>query len=135
MTSMKNGIAVRNGRVLTADGLIETDVLIDDDRVTSLGGSFDAEQTIDAAGALWVAMYGGWSVRRYWPDGRLDREIRLPVAKVTSCAFGGDALDVLYITTAGSGLDDEERSMQPHAGALFGCMPGETGIAEAPFAG
>ena len=53
MTSMQKGIAVRNGRVLTADGLIETDVLIDDDRVTSLGGSFDAEQTIDAAGA-WV---------------------------------------------------------------------------------
>ena len=46
-------IAVRNGRVLTADGLIETDVLIDDDRVTAVGGSFDAEQTIDAAGA-WV---------------------------------------------------------------------------------
>ena len=53
MTSKQDGIAIRNGRVLTPDGLIETDVLIADDRVSSLGGSFDAEHTVDAAGA-WV---------------------------------------------------------------------------------
>src|SRR5688500_12580440 len=53
MNSMQNEIAVRNGRVLTPDGLIEADVLITDDRVSSLGGSFDAQQTIDATGA-WV---------------------------------------------------------------------------------
>jgi dihydroorotase len=46
-------IAIRNGLVATGDGLIETDVLIDDHRVSAVGGSFDAEQTIDAAGA-WV---------------------------------------------------------------------------------
>ena len=46
-------IAVRNGLVLTVDGLIETDVLIDEDRVTAVGGSYDTEVSIHAAGA-WV---------------------------------------------------------------------------------
>jgi dihydroorotase len=46
-------IAIRNGRVLTPDGLIETDVAITNGRVSSLGGAIDADETIDAAGG-WV---------------------------------------------------------------------------------
>ena len=46
-------IAIRNGRVLTTDGLIETDLLVAHDRIEAVGGAFDASETIDAAGA-WV---------------------------------------------------------------------------------
>ena len=46
-------IAIRDGRVLTADGLVETDLLITEGRVEALGGAFDADATIDASGA-WV---------------------------------------------------------------------------------
>lgn len=46
-------IAIRNGRVLTSDGLRETDLLISDGRVEALNGAFDADETIDASGA-WV---------------------------------------------------------------------------------
>lgn len=46
-------IALRNGQVLTPDGMVETDVLIAADRVTAVGGTFDADETIDVAGA-WV---------------------------------------------------------------------------------
>ena len=46
-------IAIRNGRVLTSDGLRETDLLISDGRVAALNGAFDADETIDASGA-WV---------------------------------------------------------------------------------
>ncbi|MGQ0847792.1 MAG: dihydroorotase [Actinomycetota bacterium] len=46
-------IAIRNGSVLTRDGMIEADLLIDQDRITRVGGSFDADTTLDAAGA-WV---------------------------------------------------------------------------------
>jgi len=46
-------IAIRNGRVLTSDGLIETDLLVSDGRIEALGGAFDAAATLDASGA-WV---------------------------------------------------------------------------------
>ena len=46
-------IAVRNGRILTGDGLVEADLLISDGLVETIGGAFDAAQTIDASGA-WV---------------------------------------------------------------------------------
>jgi dihydroorotase len=46
-------IAIRNGRLLTEDGIVEMDLLIEGDRVARIGGDFEAEATIDAAGA-WV---------------------------------------------------------------------------------
>ncbi len=46
-------IAIRNGLVLTSDGLVETDLLVSDGRVEALGGTFDGDETIDAFGA-WV---------------------------------------------------------------------------------
>jgi len=82
---------------------------------------------VDAEGGVWLALWDGWQVRRYSADGRLDAVIELPVAKVTSCAFGGHALDELYITTATMGLCEDELRAQPHAGALFRCTPGVHG--------
>ena len=46
-------------------------------------------------------MYGG-KVNRYDPDGTLERQIEMPVRKVTCPVFGGDDLDRLYVTTMGS---------------------------------
>jgi sugar lactone lactonase YvrE len=56
---------------------------------------------IDAAGGLWVALYGGGAVHRYQPDGSLDRVVTLPIPYPTSVAFGGPSGDRLFITTAG----------------------------------
>lgn len=91
--------------------------------------------TVDAEGYLWVAGFDSWVVRRYSPEGRLDLEIRLPVAKVTSCAFGGDGYGELYITTAAVGLDEAELAGQPGAGGVFRCKPGMVGLPPATFAG
>lgn len=55
---------------------------------------------LDTDGCLWVALWGGGRVHRYTPDGRLDRQVTVPAAKVSSCAFGGPRLDSLFITTA-----------------------------------
>ena len=44
---------------------------------------------------------------------------QLPVAQVTSCAFGGDHLDQLFVTTAADGLSAEQLDQQPLAGSLF----------------
>jgi sugar lactone lactonase YvrE len=91
--------------------------------------------TVDADGGVWVALWDGWAVNRYTSDGRLDRTIRLPVARVTSCAFGGARLDRLFITTARYGLDAAALRDQPLAGSLFVAEPGVTGRPAGRYAG
>lgn len=91
--------------------------------------------TVDAEGCLWVATWDGWSVRRYRPSGDLDRVVRLPVARVTSCAFGGADLGDLYVTSASAGLSGPELREQPLAGGLFVLRPGVSGREATPFAG
>jgi sugar lactone lactonase YvrE len=83
--------------------------------------------TLDAEGGIWVACWSGSAVRRYTPDGALDRVIELPVTHPTSCAFGGPDLRDLYITTAATALSPAERARQPHAGGVFRCRPGVAG--------
>jgi sugar lactone lactonase YvrE len=91
--------------------------------------------TVDAEGYLWSARWDGGRVVRHAPDGRVDREIMLPVPRVTSVAFGGDNLDTLYITTAATGLSDEQLAKAPLSGSLFAIKPGVRGLAEPAFAG
>jgi sugar lactone lactonase YvrE len=90
---------------------------------------------VDVEGAVWVALWPGWSVRRYLADGTLDAVIPVPVAKVSSCVFGGFGLDHLYITTAQVDLTDEEHDAQPLAGSLFTTNPGVRGVPRASFGG
>ena len=87
--------------------------------------------TVDAEGGVWVALWGGSAVHRYSPDGELDQVIRLPVAQVSSCVFGGEDLATLFITTSAEGLSDPE----PAAGSLFAVTPGVKGQPTLPFAG
>ena len=89
--------------------------------------------TVDADGYLWCAHYGGGRVTRFAPDGRIERTIALPVPFVTSCCFGGAALETLYITTARSGMDKAALAAAPSSGALFAVEPGVAGIADRPF--
>jgi len=74
-------------------------------------------------------------VRRYTPEGALDRTIELPASQVTSCAFGGSDLSELYITTASAGLEESLRHQQPHAGDLFVVSPGVKGLPSFSFGG
>jgi sugar lactone lactonase YvrE len=83
--------------------------------------------TLDAEGCVWLAVWGSGELRRYTPDGRLDRVVRLPARQVTSAAFGGGDLGTLYITTAREGYTEAELGEQPHAGDVFACVPGVTG--------
>jgi sugar lactone lactonase YvrE len=88
--------------------------------------------TVDDEDHLWVAVWGGWAVHRYTPDGELERVVRLPTAHVSCPTFGGPELSDLYITTSPEGLSDAERRAQPHAGSLFRYRPGVGG--PPPFA-
>ena len=73
----------------------------------------------DAEDCLWVALWDGWGVRRYAPDGTLLLHVPLPCARVTKIAFGGPNLRTAYVTTARVGLDEAALAAQPLAGSLF----------------
>lgn len=90
---------------------------------------------VDHEGFLWVAFWGGSAVRRFAPDGRMEYTVTLPVSQVTSCAFGGDDLADLYVTTARNGLSTAQLLDQPSAGGLFRFRPGTPGLPQRLFAG
>jgi sugar lactone lactonase YvrE len=75
-------------------------------------------------------------VTRWNPrTGELLQTIRLPVARVTSCAFGGPRLDTLYLTTVRQNLSEEQLAAQPLAGSVFRVVPGVLGVPAFAFAG
>lgn len=90
--------------------------------------------TVDSEGGLWVAHFGGARVTRFMADGRPERVVELPASNVTSCAFGGPDLDVLYVTTATKGIDPEFLQTQPLAGGLFELSVGVQGLPVVRFA-
>ncbi len=59
---------------------------------------------IDAEGYLWSAMWGGYCVVRYAPDGRIDRILEVPVCQPTCVAFGGPNHEILFVTSARLGI-------------------------------
>jgi sugar lactone lactonase YvrE len=75
--------------------------------------------TVDAEGTIWVALWNGGAINQYAPDGSLLATVSLPVARPTSCAFGGPDMETLFVTTARKGLDDDELVRQPDAGRVF----------------
>jgi L-arabinonolactonase len=90
---------------------------------------------VDAEGGLWNAVWEGGRLERWLPDGTLERTIGLPVRKPTCCAFGGDALDTLYITTSRLNSTADELAADPLAGVLLAIKPGVRGLIDVPFAG
>jgi sugar lactone lactonase YvrE len=84
--------------------------------------------TVDAEGGLWVAVWGHGEIRRFTPDGRHDCTVGVPTRYVTSCEFGGPALDILYITSSAVPMGDPTAIEPRPAGALFACRPGVTGL-------
>src|SRR5687768_4119848 len=57
--------------------------------------------TLERDGFVWCAFCYGSKGIRYDPDGGIERRIRTPAKQTLSCAFGGDDLTDLYITTGG----------------------------------
>lgn len=86
--------------------------------------------TTDAQGGVWIAHWGAGRVSRFLPDGRLDRTIELPTRLITNCAFAGENLDRMFVTSASIGNEGD-----PMAGSLFEIFPGVAGLPPTPFAG
>jgi sugar lactone lactonase YvrE len=88
-----------------------------------LGGLPDGA-TVDADGLYWVAVFRAGKIAAYRPDGRLERVVEMPAPLVSSVAFGGRALDQLYVTTiahdvAGAAQGTPHGAVDDQAGSLF----------------
>jgi sugar lactone lactonase YvrE len=90
---------------------------------------------VDSEGTIWVAIWDGWSVRRYAPDGTLLETVRLPVPRPTSVCFGGPDLKTLFVTTARVRLPARVLAEAPLSGSLFAMRTETPGIAPRLFAG
>ncbi len=93
--------------------------------------------TVDEEGFVWVASFNGGDVRRYAPDGTLDRQLPMPLGMPTSVAFGGPDLDVLFVTSMGSAtLEGEVAPPGPLGGCVLAVRGlGVRGVPERRFAG
>jgi L-arabinonolactonase len=89
--------------------------------------------TIDAEGYLWNARWGGGQVVRFAPDGRVDRVLQLPAPQPTCPSFGGPGLDLLYVSTATAGLDQDALAAAPGSGGLFAQALDIRGLPEQRF--
>jgi sugar lactone lactonase YvrE len=148
VTTVLTGVTISNGLAWRADG--ERALYVDSPTRTVDEFDFDAESgtlhgrrpfvgvdagdavpdgiALDAEGGVWVALWGGASVRRYDDRGVLDATVELPVAHVTACAL--DPVGYLYITTSNAGGEDDAP-----AGALFGADVGIAGLPIPAYAG
>lgn len=90
---------------------------------------------IDADGGLWSARFGGASVVRHDPEGRVTDRIAVPTTQPTCVAFGGPTLETLYVTSARIALDADALADDPHAGGIFAIQPGQRGLLDTRFQG
>ena len=99
----------------------------------ALGGAPDGA-TADSDGGVWSCVLRSGKLARFTATG-LDRLLDLPMPNPSDVAFGGPALDTLYITSATSDLGDARRRAQPLAGGLFAVRTDAVGVPANLFAG
>lgn len=146
------GVTNSNGIVWTADGrrcyyidtprqaVLAFDYCRDSGELSGVREAFSTSHiqaspdgmTIDSDGNLWVAFCHGACVIAYAPEtGKPLHRIELPCLETTACAFGGERLDELYVTTGVHSSQVEE-----DAGRLIRVRGlGVTGVSASPFAG
>eukprot|EP01084_Bolivina_argentea_P166380 288857_1 len=90
---------------------------------------------IDSDGYLWSAQCGKGKIIRYDKYGNVNMIVEVPEYYVTCCAFGGENLDTLYVTT----LDptdmypDPSRKATPTIGGLYAVHLPIKGVKENRF--
>jgi sugar lactone lactonase YvrE len=90
--------------------------------------------TIDEEGMLWIAQWNGFGVCRWNPlNGKLLDKIAVPVPQVSSCVFGGDDLNYLFITTARENMSDDELKKYPDSGNIFIAQMNVKGVPASKF--
>ena len=88
---------------------------------------------VDRDGYIWNARWGAGVVLRISPDGRIDQMIRVPATNPTACAFGGEDLQTLYVTSARCGLTKPQLNDERLAGGLFAVKVKVPGLKKPAF--
>lgn len=100
------------------------------------GIGFPDGMSIDNEDKLWIALWDGFAVGHFDPlTGDLLGKVDVPVPHVSACAFGGPAMDELYITTARHLMEDHELTEYPQSGGLFHAHVGVRGVPFEPYRG
>ena len=147
-----SGIAISNGLCLSPDGrllyfadsptrtirvfeMIEPEGTLGPPKLfaQSADGSAPDGAAIDADGCMWSAHWGGGCVVRYTPDGRIDRTLPVPARQPSCVCFAGTDLDILCVTSACEGLDQEMLLADPNAGDVFFYRTGVRGLREPEY--
>jgi len=68
---------------------------------------------------VWNAEWGGSKLTQYDFSGKITSQITLPVLKPTSCAFGGDEDNLLFITSAREEMDGHQLKRYPYSGSVL----------------
>ena len=57
---------------------------------------------VDAGGNLWIAMWDGWCVKKYSPDGKFLAEFSVPFPRPTSCLYLSlrEGMSCIVVTSA-----------------------------------
>lgn len=150
VATVLSGISVPNALAFSPDGsyvyftdtrkgtILRGDARADDPAFTPFAAPDIAPghpdgATVDAEGCLWVTRHGAGAIARIDPAGRLDRLVELPATQPTSCAFGGDDLRILFVTTARQRMSPEALAAEPAAGDVLALDVGVAGLPEPRF--
>lgn len=87
---------------------------------------------VDCDGGMWSVRWEGGCIVRHRPDGTVARVVELPVTCPTSCAFGGDGLRELFVTSARRGRRWSAGRME---GAVLVVDAGVAGLPVGSYAG
>ena len=90
---------------------------------------------VDEDGFVWTALWEGWQVLRLDPDGAVASAIDLPVPKPTSCAFGGEDMRTLFVTSARTGLSNSALEQAPLSGSAFSIATSTRGLSVGSYGG
>jgi|GEM_PF-20046 len=82
---------------------------------------------VDSEGYVWCAIWDGWRIDRFHPNGTKESSLELPIPRPTNIAFGGEDLSTLFITSARVRLPKETLDEAPESGDLFSVRPGVKG--------
>lgn len=74
---------------------------------------------VDDKGNLWIAMWDGWSVRKYAPDGNLLGQYAVPFPRPTSCLCLGNSHDKVIVTSARIRVSNDLLQEFPLAGGVI----------------